>query len=39
LADRFSIREFHNVVLGLGVVPLHMLEREVDTYITRAGEN
>ena len=33
LADDFSIREFHNVVLSLGVVPLTVLEREVDKYI------
>ena len=33
LGDRFSIREFHNVVLGLGTVPLEILGREVDRYI------
>jgi len=33
LGDRFSIREFHNVVLGAGVVPLTMLEQVVDEYI------
>jgi len=33
LADDFSIREFHNMVLSLGVVPLAVLEREVDKYI------
>jgi uncharacterized protein (DUF885 family) len=31
--DDFSISEFHNVVLSLGVVPLTVLEREVDKYI------
>jgi uncharacterized protein (DUF885 family) len=33
LGDRFSIREFHNVVLGAGVAPLTMLEQAVDEYI------
>ena len=32
-ATRFSIREFHSVVLSAGVVPLEILEREVDAYI------
>jgi uncharacterized protein (DUF885 family) len=34
LGDGFSIREFHNVVLGLGIVPLAVLEGEVDRYAT-----
>jgi len=33
LGDRFSIAEYHNVVLGLGVVPLTILEDAVDRYI------
>jgi uncharacterized protein (DUF885 family) len=33
LGDRFDERQFHNVVLGPGMVPLHLLEREVDAYI------
>jgi uncharacterized protein (DUF885 family) len=33
LGDRFSIREFHNVVLGTGTVPLEILERQVNAYI------
>jgi len=37
LGDRFSIREFHNVVLGAGVAPLTMLEQVVDDYIASKG--
>lgn len=33
LGDPFSNRKYHNVVLGLGVVPLTILEQEVDAYI------
>jgi len=33
LGDAFSVREFHNVVLGLGVVPLAVIEQEVARYI------
>ena len=34
LGDRFEIAQFHNVVLSLGVVPLPVLERAVDAYIS-----
>ena len=38
LGDRFSLPDFHRLVLSLGVVPLEILEREVDTYIAgRSG--
>jgi uncharacterized protein (DUF885 family) len=35
LGPRYDIKEFHNVVLSAGSVPLTVLEREVDTYIAR----
>lgn len=33
LGNRFSLREFHNVVLRAGSVPLQILENQVDAYI------
>ncbi|HEY6361765.1 MAG TPA: DUF885 domain-containing protein [Vicinamibacterales bacterium] len=33
LGPRFSLQDFHNVVLGAGTVPLQILEAEVDRYI------
>jgi uncharacterized protein (DUF885 family) len=37
LGDKFSIREYHNVVLDTGTVPLDLLERQVDAYIRSKG--
>jgi WD40 repeat protein len=33
LGDQFDIKEFHNVILGNGAVPLEILERIVDDWI------
>jgi uncharacterized protein (DUF885 family) len=35
LGQRYNIKEFHNVVLSAGSVPLTVLEREVDSYVAR----
>jgi uncharacterized protein (DUF885 family) len=37
LADKFSLKEFHNLVLDTGIVPLEILERQTDAYIARGG--
>ena len=38
LGPRFSLRDYHDVVLSAGIVPLHMLESLVDEYIRTAGQ-
>src|SRR5713226_6965198 len=37
LGDKFSLREYHNVVLNTGTVPLEILERQVGAYIQSKG--
>lgn len=37
LGARFSLKDFHNVVLAAGAVPLHLLEAKIDAYIKSMG--
>jgi uncharacterized protein (DUF885 family) len=36
LGEKFDLRQFHNVVLGKGAMPLTLLEKMVDEYIEEA---
>jgi uncharacterized protein (DUF885 family) len=38
LGGQFSVKEFHNMVLDTGIVPLAILERQTDAFIARRGE-
>ncbi|MFT2090964.1 DUF885 domain-containing protein [Paraglaciecola sp. 2405UD69-4] len=38
LGDKFNIRDFHDVVIGTGALPLPILTKQVDKYIAKASQ-
>ena len=39
LAERFDIREFHDIVLRNGAMPLNLLEKQVKAWIAEEGRS
>ena len=39
LGEKFSLREYHNLVLSTGTVPLDLLERQVNAWIRLKSSN
>jgi len=39
LGDKFDIREFHDVILSSGPVPLNILDKQIDSYIQLTKKN
>jgi uncharacterized protein (DUF885 family) len=37
LGSKFLLKEFHNMVLDTGIVPLGILEGQTDAFIARTG--
>ena len=38
LGDKFNIRDFHDVVIGTGALPLPILAKQVDKYFAKVGK-
>ena len=37
LGDKYDIKDFHDVIIGQGALPLPVLEKQVERYIQRAS--
>jgi uncharacterized protein (DUF885 family) len=37
LGTKFSLKDFHDMVIDTGIVPLEIMERQTDAYIARVG--